>query len=205
MSDEFGEFLIESAKTALINSSLSSDRQLMPLMIYNNTDEGHCVLETISHELKHCDSFSIAVAFITMGGLASLVDELNAINKDKIKGRILTTDYLTFNDPAALRWLKRYDNIELKVLEKPLHTKGYIFRKGDHDTIIIGSSNFTDSALKSNMEWNIKITSTEQGDLSAAVKKEFERMWEASVPLDEKWLHGYEQSLQLMISTTSRY
>ena len=187
------EFIIESAKTALVDSSVYSEKEYRPQMVYNDGN-GHSVLNVLSKEMEKCESFSIAVAFIKSSGIASLLEEFNGLRHRGIKGRILTTDYLTFNEPSALRWLKRYENLEVKVFLGDLHAKGYIFNREDSSTIIVGSSNLTDSALKSNMEWNVRFTSTDQGDIVSVITAEFNRMWNSkdAVDLTEEWLSGYE-------------
>lgn len=60
----------------------------------------------------------------------------------------MTTDYLTFSDPKALRVLAGFKNIELRMFatensREGFHTKGYIFKKGEMYRIIVGSSNMT--------------------------------------------------------------
>ena len=68
-----------------------------------------------------------------------------------VKGRILTTDYLLFSDPAALDMLNGLSNLELRVFRtaeagKGFHTKGYMFYKDNSLRIIVGSSNLTFTA-----------------------------------------------------------
>lgn len=53
------------------------------------------------------------------------------------------------------------------------HTKGYIFKKEEVYRIILGSSNMTNTALTSNIEWNTKIISTEQGEIAQDIVNEF--------------------------------
>ena len=43
-------------------------------------------------------------------------------------------------------------------------------------TTIVGSSNLTQAALTKNKEWNIKISSLEEGSLTDVVLNEFEAM-----------------------------
>ena len=57
------------------------------------------------------------------------------------------------------------------------HTKGYIFRKEEIYRIIIGSSNITSTALTRNREWNTKLLSTEQGEITQEILSEFQELW----------------------------
>lgn len=82
------------------------------------------------------------------------------MKKKGIMGRFITTSFLSFNVPEHLRELLKLKNITPRVYDGNLHTKGYIFRKGDLTTVLVGSSNLTQGALKENKEWNLKVTPT---------------------------------------------
>ena len=111
-----------------------------------------------------CDQFQISVAFITMSGITPLLQKLKELEKKNISGEILTTNYLNFSEPRALKKLNELQNITLKMYDveaakEGFHTKGYIFKKEEIYRIIIGSSNITSAALTYNREWNTKIVS----------------------------------------------
>jgi HKD family nuclease len=54
-------------------------------------------------------------------------------------------------------------DVELRVFEGPLHSKGYLFGAADLCTIVVGSSNLTQGALLANSEWNLLIRTLERG------------------------------------------
>lgn len=194
MADSFDcEILIDSIHSALIDSDHQSTDIYRPKMI-SNDGKGQIVLSTLERELRHCDSFDISVAFVTTGGLSCIFQELLELEKKKIKGRFLTTSFLTFNDPEHLRELLKLKNITPRIYDGNLHTKGYIFRKGDLTTALIGSSNLTQGALKENKEWNLRITSSQNGTLVKEIGEEFESLWKDSVPLTNEWIDKYEIS-----------
>ena len=60
------------------------------------------------------------------------------------------------------------------------HTKGYIFKKDETYTFIIGSANMTDRALAVNKEWNTKLVSTEEGEMYKNITAEFNKLWSDS-------------------------
>ena len=180
MTEELEEIILKSAKAAFVDSSVISNEYYQPKLIYNNPAGGQVVLSSIQNELIDVESFSFSIAFITKGGLACIYNDLDRLEKNSILGKILTTDFLTFNDPLALKELLKFRNIQVRVFEGDLHTKGYIFNKKDHQTIIVGSSNLTDNALKCNLEWNIRVSSTEMGDIVSKFSDEFNRMWNLS-------------------------
>lgn len=96
-----------------------------------------------------------------------------------------------------MRELKQFANLEIRIYTQGnFHTKGYIFRHADYYSLIIGSSNLTQGALKANKEWNLKVSSTEQEAICRDTLQEFRRMWKNAVPLTDEWLRGYEKHYQ---------
>ena len=126
-----------------------------------------------------------------------LVDILSELKERNILGRILTSTYLNFNDPDALRKLLEYPNIESHVYQGNLHAKGYFFNRGQISTIIIGSSNLTQKALTCNKEWNILFRSFPKGNMLLEAKEEFDKLWldEETTPLTAAWITDYERYL----------
>lgn len=183
----------DSINTGLIDSSFDSEEELRPKLIYNDTHRGTTVLADIDKELNQCESFWFSVAFITKSGLIVIKETLKNLCNKGIKGKILTTDYLEFNEPAALRELLAFSNLEVRVFtEEHFHTKGYMFKANEKYTFLIGSSNLTQYAMKSNKEWNLKITSLEQGELIKETNAEFEQMWNHAQVLTEEWIENYD-------------
>lgn len=172
-------------ETAFVNSAVNSNLAYRPQFIYNDNKNGQKVFSAIEDELLICDSFAISVAFITRGGITPLLQTLKELEKRKVPGRILTTDYLSFSDPVALDTIAGLSNIELRMYQTEragngFHTKGYIFQKSEEYRFIIGSSNLTQDALTRNMEWNTKLVSTNQGEMANSVLNEFEKLWNAT-------------------------
>ena len=178
MVDEELIQLRKSLETAFIDRSVDSNLALKPRFLSNNHLEGEKLLSVIDDELSNCNEFAISVAFITMGGLTPLLQTLRELNKRNINGRILTTDYLMFSEPEALKKIAQFKNIDLKmfrVQDGPgFHTKGYIFKADGFYKIIIGSANMTQSALTVNHEWNTRIVSAVNGEMANDVLNEFE-------------------------------
>lgn len=197
MSQEKIVQLKQGLTTAFINQDISSNLAYKPQFVSNNYREGRKVISSIEDELLSCEEFSISVAFITMGGITPLLQTLRELEQRGIPGKILTTDYLTFSDPKALRVLKNFSNIELKMFvtgntKEGFHTKGYIFKKEEIYRIIVGSSNMTMSALTTNHEWNTKIVSAEQGEYTQSLVTEFNQLWNAEQSLPfERFIEAY--------------
>ena len=179
------EDIINGAKTAFINEEFSSSADFRPKLLYNNKDNK--VINSIRDEIKNCDEFIISSAFITYGGIVQLLEEFRQLEQNDVKGKILTTDYLYFTEPKALRKLQEFRNLEIKLYSQEkegFHTKGYIFKKDNVYRGIVGSSNLTMNALAVNKEWNVEFTSLEEGEMLTELKKEFNDLWNQADDLD---------------------
>ncbi|MBW9158028.1 DUF3427 domain-containing protein [Clostridium tagluense] len=186
--------ILNANETGLINSLVDSNLALRPKLIVNDYSKGSKVLSDIVAELMKCNQFMISVAFITSSGVTPLLETLKYLEKNGIKGEILTTDYLNFSEPKALKKLLEFSNIHIRLYSKDnFHTKGYIFKHSDHYRLIIGSSNLTQTALTKNKEWNIKMSSLEEGSLTEEVLTEFKSMWNEADNLTLEWIETYEQ------------
>lgn len=173
--------------------------------------EGRNVLSAIEDGLRKCDEFLISVAFITQDGLLVLKPILKELEEKGVHGRVLTTDYLGFNNPDVLDDLGQLNNIELRVYctnngsRHGFHTKGYIFKQRDSYQIIVGSSNLTINALKKNREWNTRAHSHEADAYTKEVLEEFELYWDSEYTMSyadflpwyrPRWVRPVRQSLQ---------
>ena len=165
-----------------------------PALVTNNPSNNNYVLTTIKEELEICESFFFAVAFITEGGLAMLKSKLLDLKQRGIEGRILTSYYLNFNKPKIFKELMKLENVEIRITEaKGFHSKGYIFEQTTHFTLVVGSSNLTQGALKANTEWNIKLSSLENGEIVHHFKEQFDELWCRGFQLNNEWILWYEE------------
>lgn len=204
MASQIIRELYSGFETAYIDGNIASNILYKPQFISNNYKEGKKVLSYIEDELLTCDFFQISVAFITMGGITPLLQTFKELEKRGIPGEILTTNYLNFSEPAALRKLHGLKNITLKMYDTEaedigFHTKGYIFKKKELYRIIIGSSNITSAALTCNKEWNTKLISTQKGEVAAEVVAEFHQLWNSSCALEyNDFIDTYEERYRII-------
>ena len=191
-------------ETAYIDGSVVSNTVYRPQFVSNNHKEGKKVLSSVEDELLACDGFQISVAFITMSGITPLLQTLKELEKKNIHGEILTTNYLNFSEPRALKKLNELSNITLKMYDvesanEGFHTKGYIFKKDEIYRIIIGSSNITSAALTYNREWNTKLISTEQGEVAKEIFSEFSELWNSKYTLSfAEFYEGYSERYRII-------
>ena len=165
-------------------------------------DFSRTMYEELTTSLMNCKSFLFSVAFINYSGLQLLLRALTEFENKNINGKIITSDYLNFTDTKSLRKLKEFRNIDTKVFlarhDRGFHSKAYIFEYEDSYKIIIGSSNITQSALKSNVEWNVKIITKSEHAFTVKVIKEFDELWAETTVIDERFLVEYEKLIQMI-------
>lgn len=195
MNEEIKLDIAKASYTSFVDKNYICNDTFKASIIDNDQARG-----SLSNELEKnfnsCSSFIFSVAFINQSGLEVILQPLkDAIDSGK-KGRILTTDYLFFNEPKALeRLMKISPNLEVRVIsEEAFHTKGYCFNNfNDTSTIIIGSSNLTQGALKVNHEWNVRLTTSNNGSYYNDFEAIFGKLWNSAIPLSTLWLDDYKK------------
>ena len=151
----------------------------------------------LTSAFKSCNKFYINVAFINFSGVQLLLNTLKYCQKNNIKGEILTSTYLYFTDVKALKILNSFKNITLKIYDcdehkKGFHSKAYIFDFNEYSEIVIGSSNITSSAFKSNIEWNVKSKLSFDDEYYKTIKTEFYKLFDEAIFIDDEFLKEYE-------------
>ncbi len=189
------DYLSAGLETGFIDLNLTSLEQYHPKLLVNDHKRGVKVLSSIIQELRTCEEFYFSVAFITNSGVASLINILKELDDGgKVKGKILTSQYQNFTDPRALKRLLQFKNIQLRIeTENNFHAKGYIFKRSDRYSFIIGSSNMTQNALSLNKEWNVKFTSMPEGLIMQNILTEFNNSFQNATPVNEKFIEQYSK------------
>lgn len=171
-----------------------------------NSDKGNLLNELIT-SINQCKKFYFSVAFINFSGLQLLLDAFKEAEKRGVEGKIITSTYLNFTEVKALNRINDFQNIQLKVFDTEkavgFHTKAYIFEYDDYYKVIIGSSNMTQSALKSNIEWNVEMIVKENARFLKDVLNEYDNLWNSSVHADEAFILKYEEFLSKLSGFTN--
>ena len=185
-------YLLNSFRTSLLNENIESNLNYQHKLLSNKNEK---IIGTLRRELEECDEFIISVAFITESGVTMILEQLRSLNERGVKGQILTGDYLTFTQPKALKKLMELENIDVRLVsEEKFHAKGYFFRKKDIWTMIIGSSNLTQTALTVNFEWNLKINSLKDGKIAKNILDNFYNIFNNVSKLTAERLNEYEEN-----------
>jgi HKD family nuclease len=164
----------------------------------------------ITKLLLESKSFVFNVAFINFSGVQLLLDVFSQLENKNIKGKILTSTYLNFTQIKALEKLKEFSNIELKIYDCNdtnigFHAKSYIFEFENFYEVIVGSSNITASAFKTNIEWNVKTTLKKEDEFFKNILNEFDNLWKESFEVNEEFLRNYEFFVNLQKEQTFIY
>ena len=193
MADFINQFK-KSLETGFIDKNIGSEFLYQPKLLVNSKNPRKKVLSSLLWELQTCESFFISVAFVTTGGVATIINALHELEQRNVEGKIVVSQYLNFTQPEALRRLLQFKNIQLKIATKvDAHSKGYIFKKKDHYSLIVGSSNLTQTALSSNKEWNLQVSAIENSKIIHKVQQEFENDFKSATPVTSEFVDEYER------------
>ena len=188
--------LKDAILNGLYNKNENKGNEFISPQLVNNDDQSK-IWFTLRQELMSCTSFTWAVAFISENMLVPFKLVMSELAKKGVNGTLITGTYLGFNSPKVFKELVKIPNLEVRLSEEAgFHAKGYIFNHEDYQTILIGSANFTRSALLKNCEWGLKVTSHENGQLVEEVNDQIKNNLSNSLILTSSWIKEYEQNWQ---------
>jgi diadenosine tetraphosphate (Ap4A) HIT family hydrolase len=157
---------------------------------------------------------AIVAAFVQDGGL-ELLDRpvMSALARGAVI-RLVTGDYLDITQVEALERLLDWQgapvdgneegSIAVRVVEtaglpgpsRSFHPKSWRFEGPELGVAWVGSSNVSASALRSGVEWNLRVDRFRDPASYARIRSAFQTLWATAAPLNSDWVAAYAQRVR---------
>lgn len=162
------------------------DEPLIPLLdttLLTNAPGEPTLWSQLGSEIESADAIDVVMAFIRRSGITPLLASLRRHCDEGRPLRVLTTTYTGSTEQRALDELARLGadvRVSYDVTTTRLHAKAWVFRRrSGFSTAYVGSSNLTQSAQVTGLEWNVRVSEARNPDVLAKFAAVFDGYWSA--------------------------
>ena len=136
----------------------------------------------VSLEILSADQIDLLCAFVRWAGVRLIRRELEQFLLAGHRMRVIASVYTGSTQKKALDDLVGLGaevKISYDTTQTRLHAKSWLFtRASGFDTAYVGSSNLTHSALVDGLEWNVRLTATDNGAIVERIRRTFDQYWD---------------------------
>ncbi len=161
---------------------------------------------------------AIVAAFVQDSGLALLQDPVLSAVARGARVKLVTGDYLDITQAEALQRLLDWQGapapegedgaFEVRIVEtaklagpsRSFHPKSWRFEGPEMGVAWVGSSNVSASALRSGVEWNLRVDRWRDPDAVDRVRAAFQALWASASPLTQAWVAAYAQRARQQVA-----
>ncbi len=136
----------------------------------------------LSREIASADTIDILAAFVTLGGVRAVREELDRATRRGARIRLLTTVFTGTTEVNAVDAIASLPGAEVRisydVRRTRLHAKAWLFeRSSGLHTAYVGSANLTATALGSGLEWMVKVCAADLPSVIDKFRGTFDGLW----------------------------
>ncbi|WP_338046597.1 DEAD/DEAH box helicase family protein [Polyangium spumosum] len=171
-------------------------------------------LRHIDPLFRRASDIAILAAFVQQSGVSLLEAHVSGALSRGARVRLVTGDYLNITQSEALAklrdWMDAWEariapegsspgRFEARIVEverlpegvRSFHPKSWRFEGPDFGAAFVGSSNLSHTALRTGVEWNLRVDRHRDRVAYQAIIDAYEQCWAAAVPLTADWIADY--------------
>ncbi|MGD9960155.1 DUF3427 domain-containing protein [Nocardioides sp.] len=141
--------------------------------------------KVLKEEIRCAEEVDLICAFVGYTGFQPLKEEFRELLDRGGRLRVITSTYLGSTSAKALDELVEIGadvRVNYQGQTTKLHAKAWLFRRpGELDTACVGSSNLSDAALYSGLEWNVRLARTDAPAVFGRIQQTFDSYWHTPV------------------------
>lgn len=162
------------------------DHPIIPLtaseLLVNGSGEP-ALGNVLKQELRCATDVDLVCAFVGFTGFEPLRDELRDVVERGGRIRVITSTYLGATSGKALdEFVKLGADVRVNYNGNAtkLHAKAWLFRRArELDTAFVGSSNLSEAALYSGLEWNVRLARADAPGVFQRIQNTFDTYWQS--------------------------